>query len=144
MSSTFPELPPSQPEDESIGETAAEQIVQPEETLQPEEIQDAPAPEEELPPEAQGETNGGPLGCCLGMVVGLLLTAMLITTLSVILSNGGYLSFATLPTMLLGSILCGYFGWKIGKRVYREYEPPVVKVRTRKTKSRTKARPRRV
>src|SRR5436305_14064322 len=28
----------------------------------------------QLPPEAQGETNGGPLGCCLGVTVGLLLS----------------------------------------------------------------------
>jgi len=43
----------------------------PEETAAPEQI---PSPEATLPPEAQGETNGGPLGCCLGIVVGLLLS----------------------------------------------------------------------
>jgi len=39
---------------------------------------------------------------------------------------------------LLGAILFGYFGWRIGKRLYREYEPPVVKYRQskrRKTKA---------
>src|SRR5579884_3011004 len=30
--------------------------------------------EPQLPPEAQGEVNGGPLGCCLGVTVGLLLS----------------------------------------------------------------------
>ena len=82
-----------------------------------------PSPEAMLPPEAQGETNGGPLGCCLGLVVGLLLTLAVILTTSVLLANGGYLGFATLPVALLGAAICGFLGWKIGKRFYREYEP---------------------
>src|SRR5690349_12923039 len=32
------------------------------------------SPEAALPSEALGETNGGPLGCCLGVVVGLVLS----------------------------------------------------------------------
>jgi|SRR5579875_403767 hypothetical protein len=80
----------------------------------------------DLPPEAQGEANGGPLGCCLGLVVGVFLTALLITTGSLILGNGGFLGIATVPVLALGTILGGYFGWKIGKRLYREYDTPVV------------------
>src|SRR6516164_4178975 len=34
----------------------------------------AVSPEAKLPPEAQGEVNGGPLGCCLGVTIGLLLS----------------------------------------------------------------------
>src|SRR5437867_1888482 len=34
----------------------------------------ADSPEAKLPPEAQGDVNGGPLGCCLGVIVGLLLS----------------------------------------------------------------------
>ncbi len=83
--------------------------------------------ETSLPPEAQGEANGGPLGCCLGTVVGLFLTVLLILGVSILLSNGGILSFATVPIIVLGSIVGGYGGWRIGKRVYKEYEPPVVK-----------------
>ena len=30
-----------------------------------------PSEESALPPEAQGETNGGPLGCCLGTIAGI-------------------------------------------------------------------------
>jgi hypothetical protein len=78
---------------------------------------------------AYGETNGGPLGCCLGVVAGLFLTALIMLSVSVALSNGGYLSFATLPLFLLGAAICGYFGWRIGKRIYREYEQPVLKDR---------------
>ncbi len=81
-----------------------------------------PSPEELLPPEAQGEANGGPLGCCLGIVVGLLLTALLTTGLSLALANGGTLSFATIPVLFIGTVLGGYLGWRIGKRVYKEYE----------------------
>lgn len=85
--------------------------------------QQEPSPEAMLPPEAQAETNGGPLGCCLGLVVGLLLTLAIMLTTSVLLANGGYLGFATLPVALLGAAICGFLGWKIGKRFYREYEP---------------------
>lgn len=96
--------------------------------------------EASLPPEAQGETNGGPLGCCLGTVVGLLLTALLLLGVSILLSNGGILNFATLPVIILGTIAGGYFGWKIGKRVYKEYEPPVVKRQYRRTPTKKKKR----
>ena len=76
-----------------------------------------------LPPEAQGEAHGGPLGCCLGVVVGLLLTFAIMLTTSILLSSGSYLGPATLPVPLLGAAICGFLGWKIGKRLYREYEP---------------------
>ncbi len=94
--------------------------------------------ETELPPEAQGEANGGPLGCCLGTVVGLFLTVLLILGLSLLLSNGGVLSFATVPIIALGTIVGGYGGWKIGKRIYKEYEPPVVKRQVRTTPKKRK------
>lgn len=80
----------------------------------------------ELPPEAQGEAHGGPLGCCLGLVVGVFLTALLMTIASVALGNGGFLGVATVPVLAVGTILCGYFGWKIGKKLYREYDTSVV------------------
>lgn len=99
-----------------------------------------PVVEGQLPPEAQGETNGGPLGCCLGTVVGLFLTVLLILGLSILLSNGGTLSFATVPIIALGTIAGGYGGWKIGKRVYKEYEQPIVKRQVRATPKRKKKR----
>ena len=91
-----------------------------------------------LPPEAQGETHGGPLGCCLGTVVGLFLTVTLLLGLSLLLSNGGTLGVATIPVIMLGAIVCGYFGWQIGKRVYKEYEQPVVKRQYRSTPAKKK------
>lgn len=82
----------------------------------------SPEPETTLPPEAQGDVNGGPLGCCLGTVIGLLLTALLTTILSVTLTNGAFLGPATLPIDIVGALLFGFLGWKIGKSIYREYE----------------------
>ena len=86
---------------------------------------------DQLPPEAQGEVNGGPLGCCLGVTIGLLLS-LIVAILSrfyadplaqVFHSN---LSITVRIVMsflaIAGAVLFGYVGWKIGKRVYREYE----------------------
>ena len=98
------------------------------------------ADETELPPEARGETNGGPLGCCLGTVVGLFLTVLIILGISLSLSNGGFLGVATIPVIALGTIVGGYGGWRIGKRIYKEYEPPVVKRQARTTPKRKKKR----
>lgn len=85
-------------------------------------MEQSSSPEQILPPEAQGEAHGGPLGCCLGTIVGLLLTFLLITGISISLSNGGFLGFATFPGAMIGAIFGGFCGWKIGKLIYREYE----------------------
>src|SRR5256714_3704247 len=87
--------------------------------------------ESELPPEAQGETNGGPLGCCLGVTVGLLLS-LTIAILSRLYADPlaqvfqGNLSISVRIVMSIfaigGALIFGYVGWKIGRRVYREYE----------------------
>jgi hypothetical protein len=83
------------------------------------------------PPEAQGETNGGPLGCCLGVTVGLLLS-LTVAILSRLYADPlvqvfhGNLSISVRIVMSIfaigGAALCGYIGWKIGRHVYREYE----------------------
>lgn len=109
-----------------------------------EEVQE-PSQGEQLPAEAQGELHGGPLGCCLGVTVGLLLS-----TLLGILGFGHNLAFllsfvlpfnaitmvriATGCISVAGAIIVGFVGWKVGKRFYREYEPPVIKDRRRKSK----------
>ena len=99
-----------------------------------------PTAETSLPLEARGETNGGPLGCCLGSVVGVFLTALLLLGVSILLSNGGVLNVATVPVFILGTLLGGYFGWRIGRRVYKEYEPPIVKRHYRETPAKKKKR----
>ncbi|HZS75205.1 MAG TPA: hypothetical protein VFA41_01220 [Ktedonobacteraceae bacterium] len=87
--------------------------------------------EPQLPPEAQGEVNGGPLGCCLGVTVGLLLSLSIAIVsrfyadpLAQLLHGG--LSIAVRIVMILvalvAAILFGVLGWKLGKRFYREYE----------------------
>jgi hypothetical protein len=128
MSSLFPEQSQAS-EEHYTGVPVPEEDNQMEEQAVPLSSPIVLSPEAQLPPEAQGETNGGPLGCCLGTVVGLLLTFLLITTVSIALANGGFLGFATIPVLVLGTILGGYFGWRVGKRLYREYDPPIVKRR---------------
>ena len=92
---------------------------------------------------AQYETNGGPLGCCLGMVVGILFSLLLgLIGLGQVTANViGFLVHVDVATTiriatafftLFGVVLGGYFGWKIGKKLYREYEPPVIKDRRRR------------
>lgn len=100
-----------------------------------------------LPPEALGETNGGPLGCCLGVVVGLVLSLIIVIVSELYGAplvhslQGGFTVIVRIVMALFaiaGVIIFGYFGWKIGRKLYREYEPPVVKDRRRKPKPRPK------
>jgi len=83
--------------------------------------------------EVQYETNGGPLGCCLGVVVGIMLSLFLgVIGFGVLTANAiVFLTHADATTnvriataifALVGAMLGGYVGWKIGKRLYREYE----------------------
>jgi hypothetical protein len=127
---TVPFLPPDQQgDDEEIPEsTEAGQELLVEEQVPMEELT---SDKIQLQPEARGETNGGPLGCCLGVTVGLLLS-LTIAVLSRLYADPlaqvfhGSLSISVRIVMSIfaigGAILFGYIGWKIGKRAYREYE----------------------
>lgn len=111
-----------------------------------EEANSAPSAQNMLPPEAQGEVNGGPLGCCLGTSVGLFLSitvaifSRLYTDPLTALFQQNYGLMGTLIRILMGilafvlAIFCGRLGWKLGKRFYREYEAPPVKERKRRPK----------
>src|SRR6185437_1779146 len=158
---SFPDMPDPNTGDDQQETEYSEQASPPsdlsteEQSDQPlavEEEQPSPVPSEaQLPPEAQGETNGGPLGCCLGITVGLLFSIFI-----GVIGFGHNLAFllgfvlpfdaltdiriATGIIAFIGTVLCGYFGWKIGKRIYREYEPPVIKNRPTKRKSKPKAK----
>lgn len=110
------------PEESLAEEPTTEQSIKDEQSL-------PPSPESLLPPEAQGEVNGGPLGCCLGTIAGLFLTVLLIVSASLLLANGANISLATAPIALVGAVLGGYFGWKVGKKLYKEYDQPVLKER---------------
>jgi hypothetical protein len=114
-----------------------------------EQPQPTASPEAKLPPEAQGETHGGPLGCCLGVIAGLFFSLLIGVlgfghNLAFLLSF--VLPFSSITTVriatgciaLAGAVVFGFFGWRIGKRLYREYEPPVIKERTRSSKSKPK------
>ena len=110
---------------------------------EPADAEQSPSPESQLPPEAQGEANGGPLGCCLGGMIGLLLS-LAIPILSQVFASPLRAFFqgnlALLVRILMGilavvfALVCGYFGWKVGKRIYRVYDPPVAKERKRHIK----------
>jgi len=105
------------------------------------------SPESILPPEAQGEVNGGPLGCCLGVMIGLLLSLSIALMarfyaeplVQIFQGNYGVMGVAVRILMgilaVAGAIFCGYLGWKIGRRIYREYDPPVVQASRQRSRS---------
>jgi hypothetical protein len=126
----------------------ANELPPPADELQPADTPVATEPGPSLSQVAQYETNGGPLGCCLGMVVGILFSLLLgLMALGQVTANViGFLvhvdvattiRIATALFTLFGAVLGGYFGWRVGKRLYREYEPPVLKDR-RKAKAQPK------
>jgi len=118
--------------------------VSPTEPTQEESATSSTAPDDPLaalPPEAQGDVNGGPLGCCLGVVIGLLLSVS-IALLSRFYADPLYkalnsnLSILVRILMVLVAIIAmialGYLGWRIGKLLYREYEQPIPQPRQRR------------
>jgi len=126
---TVPFPPPGQQGDEEIADSLeASQELQAGEQVT---VEESDAAKTQLPTEAQGETNGGPLGCCLGVTVGLLLS-LTIAILSRLYADPlaqvfqGNLSISVRIVMSIfaigGALIFGYVGWKIGRRVYREYE----------------------
>ena len=128
MTVPFPSPEQEGDDEELLENVGTEQEAQPGEQ-EPGEERDSD--QMQLPPEAQGETNGGPLGCCLGVTVGLLLS-LVIAILSRLYADPlaqvfhENLSIIVRLVMTIfaigGAIVFGYLGWKIGKRVYREYE----------------------
>lgn len=94
-------------------------------------------PEEDQPPEARGDVNGGPLGCCFGVSMGLLLSAgiasLSIPIISHFFAGRGLLALLTqilvIVLVVVGFFLLGYLGWRIGRRVFREYEPSRAQIR---------------
>ncbi|MGI9058644.1 MAG: hypothetical protein ACR2H5_08695 [Ktedonobacteraceae bacterium] len=149
MPGPFPFQPdPNDSYNEEIDQSAEAYEDQTELPLEDEQFpgeEDPVSPESMLPPEARGETNGGPLGCCLGLTVGLMLSLFLG------LIGFGHLTALVLAPFLhadaitniriatgffgsIGAIIGGFIGWKIGKRVYREYESPILPERRRRTR----------
>jgi hypothetical protein len=121
----LPEREDDQYQSEQDNNRAEDRLAE-EESQQP-----ANAPASQLPPEAQGDVNGGPLGCCFGISMGLLLSAgiasLSIPVLSHFFADRGWLALTTQILVIVlgiaGFFVLGYVGWKIGRRVFREYEP---------------------
>lgn len=89
--------------------------------------------EADLPPEARGEMNGGPLGCCMGMTIGILVCfaiglvglGQVTANILVALIHADALTDIRVATgffTVIGAVVGGFAGWKIGKRIYREYD----------------------
>lgn len=105
--------------------------------IEEESPQPANAPQARLPLEARGDVNGGPLGCCFGVSMGLLLGAgiasLSIPVISHFFAGRGFLALLTqilvIVLVVVGFFLLGYLGWKIGRRVFREYEPSPAQIR---------------
>jgi hypothetical protein len=126
-------MPPPNPEDNH--EEMAEQIEHEEEISTIPAGGDEPlaADAKHRTVEVQYETNGGPLGCCLGIVVGIMLSlflgvigfGLLTANAIVFLTHADpatNVRIATAIFALVGAVSGGYLGWIIGKRLYREYE----------------------
>ena len=94
-------------------------------------------PETQPPPEARGDVNGGPLGCCFGVSMGLLISAgiasLSIPVISHFFADRGLFALLTqilvIVLAIVGFFLLGYLGWKVGRRIFREYEPSAAQVR---------------
>jgi hypothetical protein len=82
------------------------------------------------PPEEEWLTHGGYLGCLLAMVFGCLLAAFIATPLirgtqlASIQNWGVAFTISAIFIMIVGISLFGWIGWKIGKRIFREYPQP--------------------
>lgn len=105
--------------------------------VQEESPQPANTSEAQLPPEARGDVNGGPLGCCFGVSMGLLLGAgiasLSIPVISHFFAGRGFLALLTQILVIVFVVVAffalGFLGWKIGRRVFREYEPSPAQIR---------------
>ncbi|MGH2496762.1 MAG: hypothetical protein ACRDIV_18830 [Ktedonobacteraceae bacterium] len=124
----MPNMPRPEGEDEqSRQENGREE----EQHMEEESPQSADTSEAQLPPEAQGDVNGGPLGCCFGVSMGLLLSAgiasLSIPVISHFFAGRGPLALLIQILVIVLAIvlffLLGFIGWRIGRKVFREYEP---------------------
>src|SRR5690348_144537 len=129
----FPFPPRNEGDDEEVTDSTDEGLEFPsgDQVTAEEQPSAEETPATQLPPEAQGEVNGGPLGCCLGVTIGLVLS-LTVAILSRLYADPlaqifhGNLSITVRIVMsilaIAGAVLFGFIGWKIGKRLYREYE----------------------
>ena len=129
----FPFPPRNEGDDEEVTDSTDEGLEFPsgDQVTAEEQPSSEATPAAQLPREAQGEVNGGPLGCCLGVTIGLVLS-LTVAILSRLYADPlaqifhGNLSITVRIVMsilaIAGAVFFGFIGWKIGKRLYREYE----------------------
>ncbi|SRR5579883_2468758 len=126
---------PASAGDAQVPDLAAANLTPPAEV---EEQQSAAVDEDRIPVPDDGlgewPTHGGPLGCLVGLTFGFLLAGFLGSTLISFVhfskaGAGGWYIFSAVLVMLVFSILFAALGWRIGKRIYREYAPTPRQVR---------------
>jgi hypothetical protein len=129
----FPFPPRNEGDDEEVTDSTDEGLEFPsgDQVTAEEQPSAEETPAAQLPPEAQGEVNGGPLGCCLGVTIGLLLSLSVAVLsrfyadpLAQVFHSNLSITVRIVMSILAiaGAVLFGFIGWKIGKRLYREYE----------------------
>lgn len=129
-----PSIFPPDPENDRPEADTGQEAEQPVEEALPPETSASPT---QLPREARGDVNGGPLGCCFGLSMGLLISAgiasLSIPVISHFFAGRGTLALLTqilvIVLVVVGFFLLGFLGWKIGRRVFREYEPSPAQIR---------------
>lgn len=97
--------------------------VEPGQELPPEPEPASAPPQPEEPP---WPTNGGPLGCLLGAIAGVLLGGFLGTTLLIFQRP---IAIVLTVVLMIGLAVAG---WQIGRRVFKEYKPPNVRQRPKR------------
>jgi hypothetical protein len=129
----FPFPPRNEGDDEEVTDSTDEGLAFPsgDQGTAEEQPSSEATPAAQLPREAQGEVNGGPLGCCLGVTIGLLLSLSVAVLsrfyadpLAQVFHSNLSITVRIVMSILAiaGAVLFGFIGWKIGKRLYREYE----------------------
>jgi hypothetical protein len=97
-------------------------------TVQPAADEKIPVPDDGL---GEWPTHGGPLGCLVSIVFGCLVASFfsspLLQRVQLIqfgkAAPAGWLIFTAIVLVLVITIFFGVIGWKIGKRIFREYAP---------------------
>ena len=89
-----------------------------------------------VPDDGLGEwpTHGGPLGCLISSMFGCVVAGFIGSNLTWFthFKNQGSLGWAILGAVAVLFVVLGFFGWagwKVGKRIFREYAPSARQLR---------------
>lgn len=105
----------------------------PDSMLAEESTEFVPDPDKPINLEEEWPTHGGYLGCLMGIMFGCLAAAFIASPLvrgatHVVANIGFQLNASALVIMLIGIMLFGFIGWKIGKRIFRDFSETESKI----------------